>query len=790
MDTTLSKTQSLGVIGLIMFFMATVVIGAQAQYCENQSLAFDGNGDNITLSLGGTAINGAGDFSVEAWFLANPSPGFQILFSLSGSSPSSLFALGLIPGGQLAVFWQNIPPSGGTSSPMLIPTNPANLEGSCYHLAVSRQGGTVRVYLDGTFLIALSVNIGPFHFDHFEVGGMHVNIPGSQDWDGLMDEIRLWSVARTAPEINGTKDCVLSAVSGLEVYWTLDQNADPGNPNPAQTVAIDYSGNANDGLLNSFLLNGTNSNFVCNPCPLRYELIVSDNPSSAPTLLSTICSGDAVHFCISENFSPVGFIPGASVVWEYSDDGGQNWSMITDPLFSGYCFGLPKGIVTYADCANSTTGFVDRKYRAKIEKSMTSPSYTCTYTTAEHDLKICCPITGSITLTPQPPFVPPVATLCEGIVTVDVVLTGPPFLGNLPIQWCIDGVHDQSFDNLTSFTYTGPANAPSLCFEAKIQNCACPPVTLKACLTVDPKPTCNITIDQLFSNVTIDPDGIPYHYIICPGGQETLGITGNYQNCVPVWQYHFDQPAGDPWKDLGASNFWQNTNTLPQHFPPNPSTSPYLWPANANCIYYRIECRPPNFPGSGCQPCHSSNELRICLNPDNLLTPVIAAIPNPICENSLAQISNTTFDLNVTQEQWYCNGLPFGGPMPPSSSITTSQAACYQLAVTDGCYTKLSNLECLPVCDPVSIIKCPEDNPCACIGQYSTFDGTMSYSNCGGIILYEWKVQDLPNGPIQVFTGPLLMYMVPPGGCTITLCVTDSNNCMEVSKPLIITPCE
>ncbi|MCF8239195.1 MAG: LamG domain-containing protein [Saprospiraceae bacterium] len=773
---------------LVCFLSFGFAFTVKAQFCDNQALAFGGNGEDISVSLIGTPVDGTGDFTVEAWFLANPASGFQQLFTLSGGAPFSLFSLGLIPGGQLALYWQNTPGSGGTPLPVLIPTNPANLEGACHHIAISRQGSSVSIYLNGILLTTLTTTIGPYSFDQFQVGATNASIPGSQSWDGQVDEIRLWSTARTALEIDGTKDCVLSPLSGLEVYWTLDQGADPGNSNPGMTTANDFSGNLNHGTLTGFALNGSSSNWVCNTCPSKYELNITDKPTNPPTLLTTICSGDAVNFCISENFGPVNPISGASVVWESSDDNGQNWTPVIHPLFKGYCFGLPKGTLEIDSiCAISTTGFIKRIYRAKITKTSISPSYTCTYTTLEHELQICCPVTGTITLTPVPVFVPPVNTLCEGTVTVNVSLSGPPFLANLPIQWCIDGVHHPGFDNMTSFTYTGPANAPGICFEAKIQNCACPPVVLNACLPVDPKPSCtNLHIDPVYSVIQKDPLGGPDDYLICPGQEETLAYSGNFQNCTPTWQFHFDQPVGDPWKDLGSSNLWQNTNTLPQYPPP---ITPYDWPANANCIYYQVECRPPNYPHSGCPSCYS-NILKVCLQQNNLLQPVIAASPNPMCEGGTAQINSLNPDPSVTVEQWYCNGLSLGGPLPPLSSISTMNPACYVLSVTDGCYTTYSNPECLIVCDPVAIIKCPEDNPCACLGMVSTFDGTLSYSNCGAIVIYDWKVQDLPSGPIQHFFGPMLVYTVPAGGSNITLCITDSNGCIEISKTLEIKPCE
>ena len=761
---------------------------AQAQ-CENPALDFAGTGDYISLNTGSTAVSGNADFTVEAWFSINfpPTPcvnHFRRLFDfVSAGGTFTQFEVGECSG-NLAVSWTSN--TSGNNAPYTLP-----LGNGCHHIAVVRNGNTATVYLDG-LLFYTATGIGTLN-----TGLFRVSIPAggaNPGWLGQVDEVRLWSAVRTMKEINDFKDCTIAgAPAGLVSNWTFDQcpAVVPGGNNTAVTMAVDMSGNNNNGTLNGFGLTGSTSNFIINTCSPRFNVEISDAPAPFPTLLAAICSGDPVNFCINDNFSPVGFIPGASVNWEYSDDGGQTWPAVTDPLFAGYCFGLPKGIVLNGNCASGTTGYVDRIYRAKIVKTMTNPNYTCTYTTSGTNLKICCPVAGAVTVTPVPAFVPPVSTLCEGTVTVNVTLTGPPFLANLPIQWCIDGVPAPGFNNLTSFTYTGPAHAPDLCFEAKIQNCACPLATFKACLPVDPQPSCNLVIDQLFSNVTPDPNGGPYDYLICPGKQEILGYVGSYQNCTPVWQFRFDQPLNDPWKDLGTGNYWQNTNTLPLLNPPN-LPSPYIWPANARCIYYKIECRPKSYPNSGCLPCYS-NQLSICLNPNNLLTPVIGAVPNPICEGGLSQIVlQSPIDPVVQYQQWYCNGLPFGPATAQGTPLSSSQAACYRLAVTDGCYTKFSNKECLVVCDPVATIKCPEDNPCACLDLPITLDGSMSYSNCGPIVDYAWTITDSNGTQTQSGPSPTLSYQFtnPPGSVTFILTVTDSNGCTEVSKPMTIKPCE
>jgi hypothetical protein len=299
-------------------------------------------------------------------------------------------------------------------------------------------------------------------------------------------------------------------------------------------------------------------------------------------------------------------------------------------------------------------------------------------------------------------------------------------------------------------------------------------------------------VDVIGGPVMPDPDGVAGHYVICPGNAVTLGMMGTFNNCNPVWQYKFDVP-GSLWSDLGTGNGQQQSNTLPQTFPPNPSNSPYLWPPGANCILYRVECRPLSYPNSGCMPCHS-NEIQICLKPMPP-APVIQSSKNWFCEGGAETMVITNFDIN-TFYNWYCNGVLTSSSS--SSQFNATQPGCYWTSFSDGCYTKTSNTLCFTECEPVAIMKCPEDNPCACYFQPLTFDASMSYSNCGTIVNYQWTAYDAVNNVTVTQNGPSPTFSItfdpttsPPfTSATISLTVTDVNGCTDDVKPLTIVPCE
>ncbi|MBL7775176.1 MAG: LamG domain-containing protein, partial [Saprospiraceae bacterium] len=670
---------------------------------------------------------------------------------------------------------------------------------TCYHLAVSRSGGTVLVYLNGQ-LVSTYTGLGVLNTTGFRVGHWGGGLTPGQDWEGRVDEIRLWNRALTAQEIRDNKDCTLgSNINNLLINWHLNQNLVPDGPNPG-AQAFDFSGNGNHGTLFNFDLNNVNplSNFVCNTCPAPLDLDITDLGSQTISLHS-ICEGTGAHFCVNQNGTQVQGLSGASIQWEYLDVGiHTTWQQITgNPTFIGFCFGVPGGNPALdANCANNTAGFVERKFRVVITKG--TPPQTCTYTTSEHTLFIYCPITNAaITLTPPLPN-PPIVALCDGtnytttvsLGSTDVFIpSGLSPTGGLSIQWCINGLPIVPLTDMPSFPFAGPAFFPNLCFEAKIKNGVCPLYTTQICIPVDSVPMCGLIDAAPEPALMPDPNGGPYEYLICPGNDVDLFMLNpaDFKSCNAMWQFMF--PSQGVWIDLnGFGNNTQNTNTLPQLCPPNPG-SPQCWPPGETMVLYRIECRPLHYPFSDCAPCHS-NTVKITLKPQKP-APVITAAQNPICKGDVTTISVSPYDPNCTYN-WYCNGIFVGnGP-----SIIANMPGCYWVEVFDGCYKQTSTPIVLQVCELVPVIDCPQDNPCACLGVPITLSGFNSYTTCGTTgplpLTYTWTASN--GGPCTPGSnGPWECVHTPdPLGTTYTLTVTDPNipGCPPVSVQKTIVPCQ
>lgn len=95
--------------------------------------------------------------------------------------------------------------------------------GTWYHIAASKSGSTVTFYVNGTLVGTASVDAGQCNSNaKFAVGALIAN-SAALNFDGLIDDVRLWSVARSGVQISANMSTALTgAESGLAAYYKLD----------------------------------------------------------------------------------------------------------------------------------------------------------------------------------------------------------------------------------------------------------------------------------------------------------------------------------------------------------------------------------------------------------------------------------------------------------------------------------------------------------------------------------------------------------------------------------------
>lgn len=112
-----------------------------------------------------------------------------------------------------------------------------------YHVAGTYDGSNLKIYVDGVLQGTTPANISIGN-----TGSLSIGYHNMTDWeyfvDGIMDEIRIWNVARTQNEIQANMyRTLIGNEPGLVGYWRLDEGSGQ--------VVVDYSNNGNHGQLGS-----------------------------------------------------------------------------------------------------------------------------------------------------------------------------------------------------------------------------------------------------------------------------------------------------------------------------------------------------------------------------------------------------------------------------------------------------------------------------------------------------------------------------------------------------------
>lgn len=217
------------------------------------SLDFDG-----LFSFVQTPVNITGSYTKELWI--NPrTVGAGVMNLLTGNSTAVYIdAAGNLGGGNL------IELSDGTG---------ALVAGQWYHVAVTYDAGTgtLKLFKNGA-LVDTEVG-GAYGSDlNLQIGAFN----SAFLFDGKIDEVRIWSVARTDAEIAASYMCnIADDAAGLIAYYDFNQGT-AGLQNSSETVLKDRTCNKLDAVLFNFQLNGLLSNWVAEGSPAATSCVLSN----------------------------------------------------------------------------------------------------------------------------------------------------------------------------------------------------------------------------------------------------------------------------------------------------------------------------------------------------------------------------------------------------------------------------------------------------------------------------------------------------------------------------------
>ena len=218
---------------------AMTSLGANAQ---NRSYDFTAN-DTVTLTNAASALSNRTTFTLEFWAQFTNVSGIINLVDITGGNDAGGLILNA---GKLTVDL-------ACDFGCLTESNALSLSaGTWYHIAVVFDNGTWDFYVDG---VAQGINVldqGAINVVPDYAGSSVTNLlfgmqnhPSVDDFVGSIDDIRLWSSARTQTQIQNNRSMELVGnETGLLGYWKLNETS-------GTTV--------NDSQTNSSSLTGTSS---------------------------------------------------------------------------------------------------------------------------------------------------------------------------------------------------------------------------------------------------------------------------------------------------------------------------------------------------------------------------------------------------------------------------------------------------------------------------------------------------------------------------------------------------
>lgn len=271
---------------LILFFILAASV-ANAQF-EGNALDFDGTNDMVVVSSVPSVFSSpaSNDFTIEAWVNPRGSVFARIFFA----QPSTTNFASLGTGAGNVIYFYVI--SNGTT--YSVATSAAITQNAWTHVAArwTAATSTPEVFFNGVLQAGAPGGTSSTGTSGLMVLGSRPG--GFQYFNGLLDEVRVWSEARTACEIQNNMNKSITGVhTNLQANYDFNQGTAGGN-NTGVTTLLDISGSGYNGTLTNFTLTSTTSNWVAS----NAVLTSTGNPVSGYSYSETfaVCPGSSYTF--------------------------------------------------------------------------------------------------------------------------------------------------------------------------------------------------------------------------------------------------------------------------------------------------------------------------------------------------------------------------------------------------------------------------------------------------------------------------------------------------------------
>lgn len=238
------------------------------------------------------------------------------------------------PGGVRYSFYVNntqIIFNNGTSSQAI---NTTLIPGNTYQISLVANGTTIDLYVNGALKGTFTQTFGGVTGQRILLGTSDPDIVGNpENFEGSIDEVRIWSSQRTAGDILASiSTSLVGNEAGLIGLFNFDQGIADGD-NTGLTTIVDNTSSSNNASLFNLALTGTSSNYVTQLVVLPVRLALFDVYANGQTALvkwQTTQEQNSLRFDVERSADGVNFIKAGSV------DAAGNSSALKNYSFTDY----------------------------------------------------------------------------------------------------------------------------------------------------------------------------------------------------------------------------------------------------------------------------------------------------------------------------------------------------------------------------------------------------------------------------------------------------------------------
>jgi len=194
----------------------TYTLSGPVTSVRGQMMSFDGVDDYVevgNVEVGNSVGNfGTGDFSIETWVKTSQIAISNIpLLSKDGTcSCSSSWNVEISTSGHIILEQSDVDGGGTCQDQSQVTSVTAINDGEWHHILLTRESGTVKIYIDGELDISSAQNVANIsNTDNLTIGNDACSSSGGKYFQGQLDEVRIWDDARTQTELRANMHLTL-----------------------------------------------------------------------------------------------------------------------------------------------------------------------------------------------------------------------------------------------------------------------------------------------------------------------------------------------------------------------------------------------------------------------------------------------------------------------------------------------------------------------------------------------------------------------------------------------------